>query len=117
MPNQSTALDRVYQALSDPTRRAVIQRLSRGPATVSELAKPFRMSLPSVVQHLQVLEDSGLIRSRKVGRVRTCQIVPKALITAEEWIAHQRALWEGRLDRLEAYLTELQAKGDEDGPG
>ena len=117
MPNQWTALDRVYQALSDPTRRAVIQRLSRGPATVSELAKPFRMSLPSVVQHLQVLEESGLIKTQKVGRVRTCKIVPKALISAEEWIAHQRALWEGRLDRLEAYLDKLQAKGENDEQG
>ena len=117
MPNQSIVLDRVYQALSDPTRRAVIQRLSRGPATVSELAKPFRMSLPSVVQHLQVLEESGLIKSQKVGRVRTCRIVPKALISAEEWIAHQRALWEGRLDRLEAYLDKLQAKGESDEQG
>ncbi|HKY94403.1 MAG TPA: metalloregulator ArsR/SmtB family transcription factor [Kiloniellales bacterium] len=117
MPNQSTALDRIYRALSDPTRRAVIQRLSRGPATVSEIAKPFRMSLPSVVQHLQVLEESGLIKTRKAGRVRTCRIVPKALISAEEWIAHQRALWEGRLDRLEAYLKDLQAKGVEHGDG
>jgi len=110
MPNRSAALDRVYHALADPTRRAVIQRLSRGPASVSELAKPFRMALPSLVQHLQVLEASGLIRSQKLGRVRTCRIVPKALISAEEWIAHQRALWEGRLDRLEAYLKDLQAK-------
>jgi len=110
MPNQLTALDRVYHALSDGTRRAVIQRLSRGPATVSELAKPFRMSLPSVVQHLQVLEQSGLIRSEKVGRVRTCRIEPAALVSAEEWIAHQRALWEGRLDRLASYLKDLQAK-------
>jgi DNA-binding transcriptional ArsR family regulator len=114
MPNRSTALDRVYHALADPTRRAVIQRLSRGPASVSELAKPFRMALPSLVQHLQVLEASGLIRSQKQGRVRTCRIVPKALITAEEWIGHQRALWEGRLDRLEAYLNELQAKDQDD---
>ena len=116
MPKQSIALDRIYHALADPTRRAVIQRLSRGPATVSELAGPFRMSLPSVVQHLQVLEESGLIHSRKVGRVRTCRIDPKVLISAEKWIAHQRALWEGRLDRLEAYLKGLQAKDDSSEP-
>lgn len=117
MLNQSPNLDRVYRALSDPTRRAAIQRLSRGPATVSELARPFRMSLPSMVQHLQVLEESGLIRTQKKGRVRTCKIVPKALIAAEEWIAHQRALWEGRLDRLGAHPKDMQAKGDDDAEG
>jgi DNA-binding transcriptional ArsR family regulator len=114
MPNQSAALDRMFHALADPTRRAVVARLSRGPASVSELAKPLSMSLPSVVQHLQVLEASGLIRTEKVGRVRTCRIEPAALQTAEQWIAEQRALWEGRLDRLDAYLKTLQAKERKD---
>ena len=116
MPNQSLALDRVFHALADPSRRAIVERLTRGPASVSELAKPLPMALPSVVQHLRVLEDSGLVRSEKVGRVRTCRIEPAPLSTAEGWIAEQRALWEGRLDRLEAYLNELQTKeGSDDG--
>ena len=115
MPNQSLALDRVFHALADPTRRGIVERLTRGPASVSELARPLPMALPSVVQHLQVLEASGLIRSEKVGRVRTCRIEPAPLTTAEHWIAHQRALWEARLDRLEAYLSELQARGKDDG--
>ena len=117
MPNQSLALDRVFHALADPSRRAIVERLTRGPASVSELAKPLPMALPSVVQHLRVLEDSGLVRSEKAGRVRTCRIEPAPLSTAERWIAEQRALWEGRLDRLEAYLAELQAKEAEDGDG
>lgn len=103
-------LDLMFQALADPTRRGLISRLSRGPASVSELAAPFDMSLPAVVQHLQVLESSGLVRSEKVGRVRTCRLEPKALMTAEDWIAGQRASWEARLDRLGEYLHELQAQ-------
>ena len=91
----------------------MLARLSRGPASVSELAQPFRISLPAVMQHLQALEASGLIRSQKQGRVRTCRLEPKALGAAEQWIAEQRALWEGRLDRLEDYLQELQAKESE----
>ena len=91
----------------------MLARLSRGPASVSELAQPFRISLPAVMQHLQALEASGLIRSQKQGRVRTCRLQPKALGAAEQWIAEQRALWEGRLDRLEDYLQELQAKESE----
>lgn len=115
MLNEKPELDRVYHALADPTRRAVVARLSGGPASVSELARPLGMSLPAVVQHLQVLESSGLIRSEKTGRVRTCRIEPLALRTAENWIAEQRALWEARLDRLEDYLAEVQAKETEDG--
>jgi DNA-binding transcriptional ArsR family regulator len=88
----------------------MIARLARGPASVSELAEPFDMSLPAVVQHLQVLESSGLVKSEKVGRVRTCRIEPKAMMTAEDWISGQRASWEARLDRLGEYLKELQAK-------
>src|SRR5262245_1864874 len=110
MPNQSTALDRVFQALSDPTRRAIVYRLSRGPASVSEIAKPFTMAMPSLLQHVQVLEESRLIRSEKVGRVRTCRMEPTALGHAEAWIVEQRAIWSRRLDRMEAYVTELHAK-------
>jgi DNA-binding transcriptional ArsR family regulator len=96
----------MFQALSDPSRRAMVERLSRGPASVSELAKPLAMTLPAVVQHLQVLEASGLVRSEKVGRVRTCQIEPAALRTAEQWISERRTIWERRLDRLGEYLVE-----------
>lgn len=110
MPNQRAALDRVFHALSDPTRRAIVGRLSRGPASVSELAKPFAMALPSLLQHLRVLEESRLIRTAKVGRVRTCAMAPSALGIAGAWIAEQRALWEGRLDRMEAYVARLQAQ-------
>jgi DNA-binding transcriptional ArsR family regulator len=107
MLQQEPALDRLFQALADPTRRAMVERLSRGPASVSELARPFAMSLPAVVQHLQVLEASGLVRSAKVGRVRTCRIEPAALRTVERWIAERRTTWERRLDRLGEVLAEL----------
>jgi len=110
MPNQSTNLDRVFHALSDPTRRAIVYRLSRGPASVSELAKPFSMAMPSLLQHLQVLEGSRLIRTEKTGRVRTCEMHPAALSIARAWIAQQRAIWEARLDRMETYVTSLQSK-------
>ncbi len=105
MLNQSAALDLLFQALADPTRRAMVERLSRGPASVSELARPLAMSLPAVVQHLQVLEASGLVRSEKVGRVRTCRIEPAALRMAEQWIDERRTSWERRLDRLGDYLA------------
>src|SRR4051812_15147385 len=104
MLNQS-GLDLVFHALADPARRGMVERLSRGPATVSELAAPLPMSLPAVVQHLQVLEASGLVRSEKVGRVRTCRIEPRAFSSAEGWIAERRTTWERRLDRLGAYLA------------
>lgn len=109
MPNQSQnqALDRVFHALADPTRRAIMSRLGQGPASVSELAKPFAMAMPSLLQHLQVLEESRLIRTAKVGRVRTCEMQPVALDVAGHWIAEQRAFWEGRLDRMEAYAKSL----------
>ena len=94
MPNQSVPLNQVFQALADPTRRAVLERLSRGPAPTSELAQPFRMALPSFSQHLHVLEQCGLVRSHKTGRVRTYQLAPRALEAAEEWMAAQRANWE-----------------------
>ena len=99
----------MFQALADPTRRAVLSRLTEGPATVSELAEPFEMALPSFLQHLKVLEASGLVASKKRGRVRTFNAQIKRLSEAEEWIAHQRAVWDGRLDRLDAYLTKLQS--------
>lgn len=99
-------LDRVFQALADPTRRVMVERLSRGPASVSTLARPLSLSLPAVMQHLQVLEASGLVRSEKVGRVRTCRIEPAALRPVEQWVARRRASWERRLDRLGDYLAE-----------
>jgi DNA-binding transcriptional ArsR family regulator len=115
MLNQLPSLDLTFQALADPTRRAMIERLARSPASVSELAKPFDMSLPAVLQHLAVLEGSGLIVSEKVGRVRTCRIEAQALSRAEQWINARRAEWEARLDRLGVYLEELKQQGDNDG--
>ena len=114
--NQSSPLDLTFQALADPTRRAMVERLARGPASVSELARPLAMSLPAVMQHLAVLENSGLIRSEKTGRVRTCRVDPQALSLAEQWINARRVEWERRLDRLGTYLQQLQANGDGDGP-
>jgi DNA-binding transcriptional ArsR family regulator len=110
MLNHQDSLDRMFHALADPTRRRVLEQLTRGTASVSELARPLKMSLPSVLQHLQILEESGLIRSEKVGRVRTCRIDPKALARAEHWLSRQRAVWERRLDRLGAYLAGQDAK-------
>ena len=101
-------IDSVFRALADPTRRHVLERLSRSPGSVSELAKPFTMALPSFVEHLKVLEDCGLVRSRKIGRVRTYQLAPKRLKLAENWLMKQRALWERRLDQLDSYLLELK---------
>jgi DNA-binding transcriptional ArsR family regulator len=106
MLDQRPALDRVFQALADGTRRGMVERLTRGPASVSELAQPLAMSLPAVMQHLQVLEASGLVRSDKVGRVRTCHIEPGALSLAEHWIADRKTAWESRLDRLGEFLSE-----------
>ena len=108
MLNQSPNLDLMFQALADPTRRAMIDRLSHGPASVSELAKPFAMSLPAVVQHLAALENSGLVTSQKVGRVRTVQMQPEALSQAEQWINDRRRLWDNRLDRLGDFLAETE---------
>jgi DNA-binding transcriptional ArsR family regulator len=106
MPNQSPALDRVFQALADPTRRAVLERLSRGPAATSELAEPFDMALPSFTQHLGVLEESGLVRSKKQGRVRTYQLAPRRLEQAEHWLEKQRCMWQRRLDQLDEFLAQ-----------
>ena len=99
-------VDLLFQALADPSRRAMVDRLTRGPASVSELARPLAMSLPAVVQHLHVLEASGLVRSQKLGRVRTCAIEPVALRAAEGWISQRRTAWERNLDRLGEYLAE-----------
>jgi len=101
-------LDRVFRALADPTRRAVLQRLSRGPAAVTALAGRFNMALPSFSQHLDVLERCGLVRSRKSGRVRTCRLAPRRMKSAERWLTRQRTLWERRLDQLDRYLLELK---------
>jgi DNA-binding transcriptional ArsR family regulator len=106
IPNQPATLDRVFHALADPSRRGMVERLSRGPASVSELAQPLAMSLPAVLQHLQVLETSGLVRSEKLGRTRTCTIEPAAMTMAEQWLGARRALWEHRLDRLGEYLEK-----------
>jgi len=99
-------LDLVFHALADPSRREMVVRLSRGPASVGELARPFDMTLSAVMQHLQVLEASGLVRSEKTGRVRTCRIEPKALSRAEVWFSARRASWESRFDRLGELLAE-----------
>jgi DNA-binding transcriptional ArsR family regulator len=101
----NSAVDRVFHALAEPTRRAIVERLTGGPSTVSDLAKPFDMTLAAIVQHLQVLEESGVVRTEKVGRVRTCRIEPSGLRLAERWIAERRTLWEHRLDRLGDFLA------------
>lgn len=107
MVNQQAELNLVFQALADATRRQIIERLSQGPLSVGELAQPLDMSLPAVMQHLQVLEGSGLVRSEKVGRVRTCRVEPAALEVADAWINARRRTWERQLDRLGEYLEEV----------
>jgi DNA-binding transcriptional ArsR family regulator len=103
---------RAFHALGDPTRMAMVERLSRGPASVSELARPLHMSLSAVVQHLAVLEGSGIVSSRKAGRVRTCRIEPAGLRTVEDWVTQRRAMWEASFDRLADYLAETDAMQD-----
>jgi DNA-binding transcriptional ArsR family regulator len=98
-------LDQTFHALADPSRRSIVVRLSRGPASVSELARPLAMSLPAVVQHLDVLQKSGLVRSEKIGRVRTCRLEPAPMRSVEQWIAQHRVTWESRLDRLSDVLN------------
>ncbi|CAJ0800959.1 ArsR/SmtB family transcription factor [Ralstonia holmesii] len=112
MLNNDTSLDLAFQALADGNRRAMLVQLVRGPASVSELAQPLDISLPAVMQHLSVLENSGLVRSEKVGRVRTCRIEPEALSLAEQWINQRRLEWEQHFDRLGAYLDTLKTQGD-----
>lgn len=107
MANQSEQLSEVFYALADPTRRAIVGVLGKGPASVSALAAPFAMALPSFMKHLSVLERSGVIRSNKVGRVRTCELRPRTLTRAEQWIARQRAMWEARTDRMSTFVEQL----------
>ncbi len=108
MLSQRTHINRVFHALGDPTRRAMVEKLSEGPVSVSSLAKPLAITLAAVVQHLQVLEKSGLVHTTKVGRVRTCRIEPRGLTVAERWISDRRSLWERRLDRLGNLLSEVE---------
>ncbi|QPF94497.1 ArsR/SmtB family transcription factor [Bradyrhizobium commune] len=108
MANQQSRLDQVFAALADPTRRAIVMRLCAGEASVGELADPFDMALPSFMKHIHVLELSGLVESEKSGRVRTCRLAPDALLGAEDWFQQQRAVWEARLDRFEAYVMKLK---------
>jgi DNA-binding transcriptional ArsR family regulator len=107
---QSAAADEVFHALANPTRRRVLEQLSVGPATVSELAEPFDMQLPSFVQHLSVLERSRLVKSKKRGRVRTYEIAPERFTVVEDWLAARRQLWEARLDRFDRYVKQLKDK-------
>ena len=113
MLNDSPRLDRAFQALSDPIRRRMLAQLSRGSASVSELAKPLSISLPAVLQHLKAMEQSGLVRSEKKGRVRTVRLDAKTLAFAESWIANRRAEWAAQADRLEAYLSTLKNNGED----
>ena len=104
---RTTQLTDVFYALADPTRRTIVSRLGRGPESVSALAAPFEMALPSFMKHLAVLERSGVIRSNKLGRVRTCRLVPQKLSQAERWMAEQRATWEARSDRMASFVEQL----------
>ena len=110
---EAVIVDGIFRALSDPTRRHVLERLSSRPASVSELAEPYDMALPSFLQHLKILESSGLVSSKKVGRVRTYQLAPERLKLAEDWLGRQRNLWERRLDRMEEYLLQLKEENCE----
>lgn len=107
-------MDGIFRALSDPTRRSVLEQLSSRPASVSELAAPYDMALPSFLEHLKVLERSGLVSSRKAGRVRTYKLAPERLTVAEDWLGRQRKIWEHRLDRLDSYLMTLKQENDND---
>jgi len=110
MTNYSTDLDRTFSALADPTRRAIVSRLCDGPKSVSELAAPFQLALPSLLKHVRVLEQSGLVSSHKIGRVRTCRIEPQALQATDAWLQHHIAAWDQRLDRLEAHIERMKSK-------
>ncbi|MHC8494044.1 ArsR/SmtB family transcription factor [Thalassospira sp. SM2505] len=113
MDKYNASLDTIFHALADPTRRAVVQRLAKGPAPVKELAEPYDMALPSFMKHLNVLEEAGLIASNKQGRVRTCSFNPDKLEAAEKWFDEQRALWASRFDNLDTLLSSLQGGNDE----
>ena len=110
MDKFSTDLDRVFSALSDPTRRAIVGRLCDGPKSVSELSEPFKIALPSLLKHVRVLEQSGLVSSEKIGRVRTCKIEPHALQATDAWIRQHILAWEQRLDRMEAHIERTKKK-------
>jgi len=107
-PLPIAVVDGIFRALSDPTRRNVLERLSARPSSVSELAAPYKMALPSFVEHLKVLESTGLVRSKKTGRVRTYELAPERLQIAQDWLGRQRSIWEQRLDRLDAYLLSMK---------
>jgi DNA-binding transcriptional ArsR family regulator len=113
MDNNRIALDAIFHALADPTRRAVVQRLGSGPATVSELAEPFNMALPSFMKHVRVLEETGLVHSRKSGRIRTCELDRENLAAAERWFAEQREIWASRYRNLDNLLEDLKGKDHE----
>ncbi|RCK24762.1 ArsR/SmtB family transcription factor [Thalassospira lucentensis] len=113
MDNYNASLDTLFHALADPTRRAVVQRLVKGPAPVKELAAPYDMALPSFMKHISVLEEAGLIASKKQGRVRTCTFNPDKLAAAEKWFDDQRTIWASRFDNLDTLLTTLQGETDE----
>ena len=113
MDNLSPSLDLVFGALADPTRRAVLERLGEGDASIGELAQPFDMALPSLMKHVRVLEAVGLVESQKSGRVRTCRLKPAAMTDAEHWLVQQRAVWEARLDRLDAYVKTIEKQSRE----
>jgi len=106
MAEGKPTVDRVFQALGDPNRRAMLEALGNGPVSVSRLAEPLRLTLAAVVQHLQVLEESGLVATEKIGRVRTCRLEPRGFAVAEQWIRDRRTIWEQRLDRLGELLSE-----------
>lgn len=110
MPNTRMHVNRVFHALGDPTRRAIVERLSEGPVAASRLAQPLDITLAAVVQHLQILEKSGLVRTTKTGRVRTCRIEPRGFSVLEQWVQERRSLWERRLDRLGHFLVETDAE-------
>lgn len=112
MPGQRDSLDRVFHALDDPTRRAIVEKIGEGPISVSQLAEPLHITLAAVVQHLQVLEESGLVYTEKIGRVRTCRIDPRGLSVLEKWIADRKSIWERRFDRLGDLLAETEKNPD-----
>lgn len=113
MLNHSASLDRIFYALSDQSRRSIVEQLSKKEASVSELAQPFKMSMAAVVQHIQILEESGLIRTHKTGRVRICQIEPRSLEVIESWLSQRRRFWEKNLDRLGEFLERTQKERDQ----
>lgn len=116
MAKHDPSLDALFQALADPTRRAMLERLARGPAPVSELARPTGLRLPTVMRHLSVLEEAGLVTTSKDGRVRSCALVPAALTPMRDWMEAQRAVWESRLDRLDDYVMKLVKERANDRP-